>query len=65
MGYEVFVYLNGSDPRLSLVGYPSFAANTHNHVVRVHAVDEVFQRVGIYLGIGVDLDIISEFPADK
>ena len=53
---EILVHLDRSDPRLPLVRDPSFPADAHNHVIRMHAVDEMFQRVGVYLGVRVDLN---------
>lgn len=38
---EVFVDLNRRDPRLSLVRYPRLAADAHDRVVVLHAVDEL------------------------
>ena len=52
---EIFVDLNGRDPRLAFVGYTSFAADTHDGIVGMHTVDEVFERVGVDFGISVDL----------
>lgn len=52
---KVLENLDGGDPRLTFVCDPGFAADAHNHVVVVHAVDEVFQRVGVNPGICVNL----------
>lgn len=52
---EVFVYLDGSHPRLTLVGYTCLATDPHDSVVGLHAVDEVLEGVGVDLGIRVDL----------
>ncbi len=52
---EVFINLNGGDPTLTLVGYPSLAANAHNGIVVMHAVDEVSEGVGLDCGIRIDL----------
>lgn len=55
MGNEVLEDLDSRDPRLPLVRYTSFATDTHDHLVVVHAIDKVLQRVGEHLRIGVDL----------
>jgi hypothetical protein len=47
--------LDGGDPTLTFVCYPSLTADAHNHVVVMHAVDEVSEGVGVYLGVRVDL----------
>lgn len=38
---EVFVNLDRGDPRLPFVRDSSFTANTHDHLIVVHAIDEV------------------------
>ena len=53
---EVLKHLYSCDPGLSLVGYTGLATNTHDHLVVVHAVDQVLQGVGEYFGIGINLD---------
>jgi hypothetical protein len=47
--------LNGGDPRLPLVGYASLAANSHNHLVMVHAVHQISKGVGEYFRVRVHL----------
>jgi hypothetical protein len=47
--------LDRGHPALSLVGYPRLAAHAHDHVVVLHAVDELLQRVWERLRIGIDL----------
>lgn len=44
MRNEVFEDLNRRDPRLALVGDSCFSANTHDHLIMMHAVDEMTQR---------------------
>lgn len=58
MGDEVFEHLDRRHPRLSFVGYPRFSANAHNHLVVVHAVHEVAERLREDFGIGVNLVMI-------
>lgn len=55
MGNEVLEDLNGCDPGLTLVCYTSFTAYTHNHLVVVHAVNQILERIGENLRIGVNL----------
>ena len=55
VGDEVFEHLDSGNPRLALVGYSSLATNTHNHLVMMHTIDEVFERIGENLGVCVDL----------
>lgn len=38
---EVFVDLDGCNPALALVGYTGLSADSHDHVVVLHAVDEL------------------------
>ena len=55
MGDEVLEDLDGRDPRLPLVRYPRLSTNTHDHLVVVHAVDEVLEGIGIHFRVGVNL----------
>jgi len=54
---EVFVNLNHRYPRLTFIGDSSFSTNAHDGIVRMHTVDEVLERVGVDLRIGVDLPL--------
>ncbi len=55
MGDEILVDLDPGDPRLPLVGDTGLAADAHDEVVVLHAVDEVLQGIRIDLGVGVNL----------
>lgn len=55
MGDEVLEHLDSCNPRLTLVGYSSLAADTHDHLVMVHTIDKILQRIRENLGICVDL----------
>jgi hypothetical protein len=39
---KVLVNLNGGDPGLPFIRYPSLATYAHDHIVVMHAVDHVF-----------------------
>ena len=62
MGDEVLEDLDGGDPRLPLVRYPRLSTNTHDHLIVVHAVNEVLERVGVHFRVGVNLRGRSEMP---
>ena len=55
MRNEIFENLNGCDPRLPLVRYPRLSADTHDHLVVLHAVDKVSQRIRENFSICVNL----------
>jgi hypothetical protein len=59
MRYEVFVHLDHGNPRLTFIGDTSLATDAHDGVIGVHTVDEVFERIGIDLGIGIDLSSVT------
>jgi len=52
---EVFKHLNGCNPRLPLVGNARLPAHTHDHLIVMHAIDEVFERRREDLGIRIHL----------
>lgn len=56
MGYKILEDLDGRYPRLAFVGYPCFTTNPHDHLVVMHAVDEVFQRRRKDFSIRIDLN---------
>jgi hypothetical protein len=56
---KVFVNLDHRYPRLTFIGDSSLSTYAHDGIVGMHAVDEVFERVGVDLGIGVDLPLAS------
>ena len=56
---EILVYLDCSNPRLALVRYPGFAADTHDHLVMMHTVDQISQRIWIDLGVGINLVTVN------
>ena len=41
---EVFEHLDGGDPRLSLICDTSLPAHPHNHLIVMHAIDEMAQE---------------------
>ena len=55
MGDEVLEDLDGRDPRLPLVRYPRLSTNTHDHLIVMHAVNEILERVGVHFRVGVNL----------
>ena len=52
---EVFKDLNSCHPRLSLVRYSCLAADTHDHLVVMHTIDEVLEGIGVHFRVRVDL----------
>jgi hypothetical protein len=52
---EVLKDLDGRDPRVSFVDYPRVAANAHDQLIVVHAVDEGAKRFGEDLRVSVNL----------
>lgn len=54
---KVFVDLNHRYPRLTFIGDSSLSTYAHDGIVGVHTVDEMFERIGVDLGIGVDLTL--------
>ena len=55
MGYEVFKYLDGSDPRLPFVSYTGLSTDPHNHLVVLHAVDKSPEGIWENLRVCVNL----------
>ena len=55
MGNEVLEDLNGCNPGLPLIGYTGFTAYTHDHLVMVHTIDQIFEGIWEDLCIGVNL----------
>lgn len=54
---KVFVDLDHRHPGLTFIGDSSLSTNAHNSIVGMHTVDEVLERVGVDLRIGVDLPL--------
>lgn len=55
MGDEVLEDLDGGYPGLSLVRYTRLPADTHDHLIVVHTVDQVFEGFRENFGVRVNL----------
>jgi hypothetical protein len=55
MGDEIFKDLDSRNPRLPLVSYPSLPANSHDHLIMVHAIHKISERIREHFGIRVHL----------
>lgn len=56
VGNKILENLDGCHPRLPLISYACFAAYTHDHLIMMHAVDEVAERIRKDFCIGINLD---------
>ena len=55
MGDKVLEDLNSGDPRLTFVRYPSLPTHTHDHLIVMHAIDQVPERIRENLCVGINL----------
>jgi len=62
---KVFVDLDHRYPRLTFIGDSGLSTNAHDGIVGMHTVDEVFERIRVNLGVGVDLPLALSPTSDS